>query len=77
MPVIEALAEEFAGRVRVVIVVVEAGGGVLAEFDADGVPAYLVFQNGVEVERLAPMLTDWWTEARLRGRIEAALANAS
>ncbi|MBW2724421.1 MAG: thioredoxin family protein [Deltaproteobacteria bacterium] len=74
MPVIEALAEEFAGRVRFVKVDVDPEGDLLEAFDSKGVPTYLVFRHGVEVERLAPLLFDWGTERRLRSRIEDALA---
>ncbi len=73
MPVIEDLANEFAGRVRFVKVDVEEESDTLASFSASAVPTYIVFRDGVEVERLAPRLTDWWTGARLRSRIEAAL----
>lgn len=74
MPVIEALAEEFAGRVRFVKVDVDPDGDLLEAFDSKGVPTYLVFRQGVEIDRLAPLLFDWRTEQRLRSRIEDALA---
>ena len=74
MPVIEDLAEEFAERARIVKVDVDPEGPVLEDFDASGVPTYLVFRDGVEVDRLAPLMVDWLTEQRLRSRIEAALA---
>lgn len=74
MPVIEALAEEFAGRVRFVKVDVDPESDLLEAFDSKGVPTYLVFRQGVEVDRLAPLLVDWRTEQRLRSRIEDALA---
>ncbi len=74
MPVIEALADEFAGRVRFVTVDVDPEGDLLEAFDSKGVPTYLVFRQGVEVDRLAPLLFDWRTEQRLRSRIEDALA---
>jgi thioredoxin-like negative regulator of GroEL len=74
LPVIEALAEEFAGRVRFVKVDVDPESDLLEAFDSKGVPTYLVFRQGVEVDRLAPLLVDWRTEQRLRSRIEDALA---
>jgi thioredoxin 2 len=73
LPVIEELAREYAGRVRFVKVDVEPEDGVLEAFDSKGVPTYLVFQNGSEIDRLAPLLTDWRTSQRLRSRIEDAL----
>ena len=67
------MAEEFAGRIRVVKVDVEPDNGVLEAFEAGGVPTYLVFRDGIEVDRLEPLI-DWRSENRLRQRIEAALA---
>lgn len=52
---------------------VEPDNGVLESFNAGAVPTYLVFKDGVEVERLAPLAVDWWTDDRLRRRIKAAL----
>ena len=52
---------------------VDPEGPVLAAFEASGVPTYLVFRNGVEVDRLSPLLVDWLTEERLRKKIRAAL----
>ncbi len=69
----ESLADEFAGRVRIVKVDVEEDDPVLDAFAADGVPAYIVFRDGVEVDRFEPFLVDWGTEGRLRRRITAAL----
>ena len=68
------MAEEFAGRVRFVKVDVDPESDLLEAFDSKGVPTYLVFRQGVEVDRLAPLLVDWRTEQRLRSRIEDALA---
>ena len=73
MPVIEALAEEFVGRVRFVKVDVDPESDTLESFDAKGVPTYLVFRDGVEVGRLAPLMVDWRTRERLLARIEDAL----
>jgi hypothetical protein len=35
-------------------------------------PAYLVFRNGIEFERLEPLI-DWRTDGRIRKKIEASL----
>ncbi len=72
----EALAAEFKGRVRVVRVDIDPDETLLEKFEADGVPTYLVFRDGVEIDRLEPFLVDWGTESRLRRRIEAALEGA-
>lgn len=73
MPDFEALAGEFEGRVRFAVVTVERDSGVLEAFDAGSVPAYLVFRDGVEVDRLKPRVVGW-VKRRLRSKVEAALS---
>ena len=74
MPGIEELADEFAGRIRVVKIDVEPDDGVLEAFGSRGLPTYLVFRDGVEVDRFAPIVLDWKTKERVRSKIERALA---
>ncbi len=64
------MADEFAGRVRVVKVDVDRDAAVRKAFRVDGIPTYLVYKDGVEVDRLKPSI---FVEARLRGMVEAAL----
>ena len=73
MPVVESLAQEFDGRARVVQVELDREGSVLASFDATAIPAYIVFRDGVEVDRLTLNFLDWFIESRLRGMLEGAL----
>ncbi len=73
MPVIESLAEEFRGRARVATVHADRGGDLLAAFDASGFPTYLVFRDGVEVDRLTLRFVPWFLESRLRRTLERAL----
>ena len=73
MPVIESLADEFEGRARVVKVELDREGEVLESFGASGVPAYLVFRDGVEVDRLSLNFLDWFFESRVRRMLEGAL----
>ena len=67
------MTEEFAGRARVVKVELDREGVALASFDVSGIPGYLVFEDGVEVDRLRFTFVDWWLEGRLRGMVERAL----
>ena len=76
MPVIESLADEFEGRARVVKVEVDRKGETLASFDASSLPSYLVFRDGVEVDRIRLRFLDWWLERRIRGMVEGALESA-
>ncbi len=73
MPVIERLSDEFEGRARVVKVELDREGEVLESFGASGVPAYLVFRDGVEVDRLSLNFLDWFFESRVRRMLEGAL----
>lgn len=73
MPVVENLADEFEGRARVVRVELDREGHVLASFGASGAPAYLVFRDGVEVDRLTLNFLDWFFESRIRSMLAGAL----
>ena len=73
MPVIESLADEFAGRASFVKVDIDRDGEVLGRFDASGVPAYLLFRNGEEIARLRLGGINWFLDRRLRRMVERAL----
>ncbi len=73
MPVIESLADEFAGRAHFVKVDLSRDGEVLDRFDASGVPAYLLFRDGEEVGRLRLGGLGWFLEGRLRRMLEKSL----
>jgi thioredoxin-like negative regulator of GroEL len=73
LPVIEALAEEFQGRARVVKVEADRDGVVLDAFDASSIPAYLVFRDGVQVDRIQMSFLPWFLESRIRAMVESAL----
>ena len=76
MPVVEDLSEEFEGRARFVKIEVDRQGDTLERFGASGVPAYLVFQDGVEVDRLSLNFLDWYFEARIRMMLENRLGGS-
>ncbi|MFQ5515802.1 MAG: thioredoxin family protein [Myxococcota bacterium] len=73
MPDIEELAAEFAGQVRFVKVDVDKDEEVRAEFGIGGIPSYLVFKDGREVDRIRvrqlPFLLKW----RIRRMVKTAL----
>ncbi len=74
LPVIEKLADEFSGRVTFIKVDSIDDASVLEAFDAGSYPAYLVFRDGVEVDRLSLNFAPWYLEERIRGMLEDALA---
>jgi thioredoxin-like negative regulator of GroEL len=51
-PVIDQLANELAGRVRVVKLNVDDNPGTAARFDLRSIPTLLVLKDGREVDRL-------------------------
>ena len=67
------LADEFAGRARVVTVDAARDGEILKAFGASRFPTYLVFKDGVEVDRLTLNFVPLFLEKRLRGMIEGAI----
>jgi thioredoxin-like negative regulator of GroEL len=73
LPVIETLAGEFAGSARFVKVHIDDDGAVQESFGASGIPAYLVFENGKEVDRIRVTFVGWFLEARIRRMVNAVL----
>jgi thioredoxin-like negative regulator of GroEL len=73
LPVIEDLANDFAGRARFVRIHVDRDGHVLKRFGASGLPTYLVFRDGKEVDRLRLTFISWFLEQRLRRMVESQL----
>ncbi len=67
------LAGEFDGRARVVSVDAARDGEILKAFGARSFPTYLVFKDGVEVDRLTLNFVPLFLEKRLRGMIEGAI----
>jgi thioredoxin 1 len=54
-PVIEQLANEYAGKVRVAKVDVDDAPGVAARYGITGVPTFMVFRGGEVVETIVGM----------------------
>ena len=73
MPDIEALAEEFEGKVRFVVVEIDEEQAVMERFSAEGLPTYLVFDGGREVDRMRLVFVDWFLKPRIRRMLNGAL----
>jgi thioredoxin-like negative regulator of GroEL len=73
LPVVEKLAREFSGRVSFVRVDTTEDDGTLEAFGASRYPAYIVFRDGREFDRLTLSFAPWLIEERLRRMIEASL----
>ena len=65
MPAVEALEERHAGRLRLVKVNATENRAICRELGVLGLPTYVLYRDGVEVERL--------TGDPTRGDIEAAV----
>jgi len=70
---VQKIAEEFAGRARVVKVEWDREGRAGESFGSAGVPDYLVFRDGERVDRLGLAFVDPFLETRLRRMLNAAL----
>ncbi len=73
MPDIEALAPEYAGRARFVKVDVDRDQPVRDAFGISGIPAYLVFKDGQEVDRLSITFTSVLLKWRIRRMLHGVL----
>jgi thioredoxin-like negative regulator of GroEL len=73
MPAVEALAERYEGRVRVVTVNAPDNRAICRDLRVAGLPAYLTMRDGVEVERLTTIST---TPEQIEAAIERLLDGA-
>ncbi len=73
MPVIESLANEFSGRARFVKVHIDEEGQVQQVFNANGLPSYLLFKDGKQVNRIRMTFLGWFLEGRVRSMVNGAL----
>jgi thioredoxin 2 len=71
-PALEKLAREFAGRMKLVKLDVDAAPQAAARFDVQGIPLLVVLRDGQEVDRLVGAAP----EAQLRRWLEPHLAPA-
>jgi len=55
-PVIDEIAEEFQGRVKVVKVNTDENLRTAQEYSISGIPSILIFKNGEAVERLVGLM---------------------
>ncbi len=69
----ESLAKEFAGRARIVKVHVDEEGAVLKAFKSSGIPSYILFKDGKEVDRIGWNPFGWFLGGRVRSMIQGAL----
>lgn len=70
-PHIEALGEEYAGKIKVAKVNVDKDKRYAGQFRVQGIPAILLFSNGELVDRMVGMPMN--PKGKLRKMIEAAL----
>ncbi|MGH2343785.1 MAG: thioredoxin [Chloroflexota bacterium] len=71
-PILEDLSVEFAGRLSVVKLDVDANPEVAASFGVQSLPTLLLFRNGTPIQRLVGAMP----KAPLKAKLEQALAAA-
>jgi thioredoxin len=64
-PILEALAREWAGRIKVVKVNVDENMGLALKYDAQSIPTMLVMRDGEVVDRIVGALPRAALSARL------------
>jgi thioredoxin 2 len=69
-PVLEALASEMAGRVRVAKLNVDENPATAARFNIQGIPSLLVLRGGREIDRIVGVTP----KSEIARRLEQALA---
>lgn len=69
-PLMEQIAREYAGRLRVVQANAETNRAALLRFGVSGVPTIIIFINGQEAERIIGEVP----EETLRARLDQVLA---
>ncbi len=69
----ESVAREFSGKVRFVKVHTDTAGQVLKRFGASGIPSYLLFRDGKEIDRITWTFVGWFLESRLSRMVSGAL----
>ena len=51
-PVLESLADDFDGKVKVVKINVDENGKLATEYDVSAIPSLIIFKGGKEVDRI-------------------------
>jgi len=72
-PVVEALAAEYAGRLRVVAISIDDNPEVAGRYGVLGIPLLIFFMHGREIERVAGAPP----KAKIAGAIERVLGTAA
>ena len=67
------MAAEYAGRVRFVKVDIDLDEPIREKFGISGIPAYLVFKNGEEVDRLGVTFTSMFLQWRVGRMLDGVL----
>ncbi len=70
-PIVEQLAEEYQGRLKVVKVDVDENGTVAARYSIMSIPTLGIFRGGELIERIV----GYMPKEQLKKRIDAALAS--
>ncbi|MCK4352840.1 thioredoxin [candidate division WOR-3 bacterium] len=70
-PIVEKLAKEYEGKVKVCKLNVEEGPKTAAEYGIRGIPTSIIFKNGKQVEQMVGALP----EAEFKKKLDAVISN--
>jgi thioredoxin 1 len=56
MPILEALSEEYAGKLKIVSVNVEDGMGLATQNNIQSIPALILFKNGTRADKIVGLV---------------------
>ena len=70
-PIVEDLAGEYAGRLKVLKLDVDDNSGVAAKYNVMSIPTLGIFRNGELIERIV----GYMPKEQLKKRIDAAMAS--
>jgi thioredoxin 1 len=70
-PIVEEIADEYAGKLKVLKLDVDENGGVAAKYSIMSIPTLGIFQGGELIERIV----GYMPKEQLKKRIDAALTS--
>lgn len=68
-PIIDAVAEEYVGRVKVVKLNIDENPGTAAEYAVMSIPTMVLFKDGKELERLVGFISQRNLSEKIKSRL--------
>ena len=68
-PIIDAVAEEYVGRVKIVKLNIDENPGTAAEYAVMSIPTMVLFKDGKELERLVGFISQRNLSEKIKSRL--------